>query len=312
MKTGLVIKSTGSWYKVKHNFGITNCKIKGKFRLEGIRSTNPIAVGDVVTFEIQREDDTGIITKIAARKNYIIRKSTNLSRKGHILAANIDQAILLVSMSKPRTSAVFIDRFLTSADAYRIPTRIVFNKLDIYSDKEMEQMQQLIATYEKIGYPCHQISAIEQTNLDEIKGLLQNKISLITGNSGVGKSTLINVIDPDLELKTDAISDYHLKGKHTTTFYEMFELVMGGYIIDSPGIKGFGLVDFEKEKISHHFPEMFERLSECRFHNCTHTHEPGCAVKQAIDEGEISQSRYNSYLSILADDDEKYREDIYR
>lgn len=312
MKQGVVIKSTGSWYKVKTAAGqIVDCRVKGKFRIKDIKTTNPITVGDKVWFEMV--DETGVISRIEPRKNYIIRKSTNLSRSGHIIAANIDQALLIVTISWPETPLRFIDRFLVTAEAYRIPTKIIFNKIDLYTPEEKATMLQWKTLYEKIGYPCLEVSATEGIAITKVEALLRDKVSVVNGNSGVGKSTIINAIDPNLKLKTAQISGYHHKGKHTTTFSEMFDLQTGGSIIDTPGIKSFGLIDMQVEEIAHYFPEMFERLEHCRFNNCTHTHEPGCAVIQALAKGEIAQSRYESYLSLLDDDqDEKYRQDAYR
>ncbi len=308
---GLVVKSTGSWYSVKYENEIVKCKIRGKLKLRGERSTNPIAVGDIVEFETKK-GETAVIKKIMPRKNYIIRKSTNLSRKKHIIAANIDQVILLVTLSMPETTLQFIDRFLVTAEIYKIPAKLVFNKIDIYNEDTKLYMNALIKEYEKIGYNCFKISATENINLDEIKNLLNNKISVLSGNSGVGKSTLINKLDSNLQLQTDEISEYHQSGKHTTTFAEMFDLQSGGSIIDTPGIKGFGTVDMTKEDISHNFPEIFALLPNCKFHNCTHTHEPECAVKQAAENNEIVWWRYKNYLSMLEGEDDKYREDIYR
>lgn len=311
LKTGIVTKSTGSNYTVKSKNQIFNCKIKGKFRLKGIRTTNPVAVGDVVKFEIV-DNENAIIVEIEDRKNYIIRKSINLSKESHILASNIDHAILLVTMVFPETEQEFIDRFLVSSEIYKIPAKIVFNKIDLCTKELIEYIDYLSNIYKKIGYDCFSISAKEKINIDVIKNLLKDKTSVIAGNSGAGKSTLINAIDSDLKLKTSELSEYHLKGKHTTTFAEMFELKFGGYIIDTPGIKGFGVVDMNKEDISHNFPEMFSLLGECKFYNCTHVHEPGCAVKQAVENGEIADFRYISYLNIMEGDTGKYREDYYK
>lgn len=306
---GLVIKSTGSWYHVKPDNGVVvECKIRGKFRTKGIKTTNPIAVGDIVDFKIDEKSDSGVITKIHPRKNYIIRKSINLSRQAHILAANVDQAVLMVTLVKPRTYPEFIDRFLVSSEAYSIPAKIVFNKTDLYDDATTNEMNELIAIYTKIGYECFIISAKEKQGTDKIDQLLCNKITVLAGHSGIGKSTLVNTIQPSLNLKTKEISDYHESGMHTTTFPEMHALDNKGYIIDTPGIKGFGMVDMEKEEISHYFPEMFSFLEQCQFYNCTHSHEPKCAVKEAVKQGIISESRYKSYINLLiGDDDEKYR-----
>lgn len=305
---GLVVKNTGSWYQVKTEDGrLIDCKIKGNFRLKGIKSTNPIAVGDNVDIDINNEG-TAFITRIEDRKNYIVRKSSNLSKQSHILAANIDQAMLVITIAYPETSTVFIDRFLATAEAYRIPVVIVINKIDRYDESDLSYTDAITALYESIGYPCYKISAKSGIGLDKIRELLENKITLISGNSGVGKSTLINALLPDLKLKTQEISDAHNTGMHTTTFSEMFELPGGGYIIDTPGVKGFGTIDFKKEEIAHFFPEIFKISSDCRFNNCTHTHEPGCAVLEALKNHYISESRYNSYLSIMEDSQEdKYR-----
>lgn len=305
---GLVIKNTGSWYQVKIEDGrVIDCKIKGNFRLKGIRSTNPIAVGDNVIIDINNEG-TGFITKIIDRKNYIIRKSSNLSKQSHIIAANLDQALLIVTVAYPETSTVFIDRFLATAEAYRIPVKIVINKIDRYSDEDMAYADALINLYESIGYECIKVSALKGDSLDVLRNELKGKISLLSGNSGVGKSTLINALFPDLNLKTREISDAHNTGMHTTTFSEMFELPEGGYLIDTPGVKGFGTIDFKAEEVAHFFPEIFKISDKCRFNNCTHRHEPGCAVLEALENHYISESRYNSYLSILEDSDEnKYR-----
>ena len=311
INTGIVIKSTGSWYIVKTDNEIINCKLRGKFKTKGIVSTNPIAVGDIVEFTILKEENTGFITKLHERKNIIIRKSINLSRKAHIIASNIDMAYIIITLKQPKTSTIFIDRYLVSAEAYNIPITLVFNKIDIYSKQDVEEMNRLISIYNKIGYSCIKVSAKTKVGIKEFTELLKNKISVISGNSGVGKSTLINTINPNLQLKTDEISDYHQKGKHTTTFSEMFELQKDAYIIDTPGIKGFGLVDLEQENLSTYFPEMLKLQGNCKFYNCTHTHEPNCAILKAVNNNEISKSRYKSYLSLLENDNEKYREDIY-
>jgi len=311
-KTGIVIKSTGSWYTVKEKEQIYNCKIKGKFRIKGLVATNPLTVGDSVSFIVQKEEDTGLITTLHKRKNYIIRKSINLSHKTQVIAANIDQAFIIVTIKMPETHPIFIDRFLVSAEAYSIPTTLVFNKTDIYDEKDIEKMEKLIETYRSVGYHSIKVSAIEKTGIEEFRMLLKDKISVLAGNSGVGKSTLVNAIDSNLDLKTGEISDYHKKGKHTTTFSEMFDFYFGGSIIDTPGIKGFGLVDLEDENLSTYFPEMLNLQGECRFYNCTHTHEPSCAVIAAVKDEKISSSRYKSYLSMLDGDEGKYREDIYK
>jgi len=311
-KKGLVIKSTGNRYKVLDNDkNIVNCTFKGKYKIKGIRSTNPIAVGDMVSFIINDGDETGLITRIYDRKNYIIRRSTNLSKETQIIAANIDLAFLIVTVIKPSLRIGFIDRFLSSAVAYRIPVRIIFNKVDLYSSSDIKRMDELISIYEKIGNPCHVISAINKENIDEIKSIIAGKTCLFTGNSGVGKSTLANAIEPGLDLKTSEISNHHKKGKHTTTFAQMFELSNGGFLIDTPGIKGFGIHDMQKDEIYHFFPEIFNESSNCKFNNCTHTHEPECAVIKAVAEGRISKLRYNSYVNILNDDNDKHRQNSY-
>lgn len=313
MNKGLVIKSTGSWYHVKDSEGnIIPCKIRGKFRSLGIKTTNPLAVGDWVHFKMDEKTGNGIISAIEPRKNYIIRRSINLSKQAHILAANIDQALLIVTLVKPKTYPEFIDRFLVSSEAYTIPAQLIFNKIDLYGKEEMEEMEELISIYESIGYPCFRISAKKQEGIGSINELLADKISVVAGHSGIGKSTLVNAIEPGLQLKTSEISAYHDSGKHTTTYPEMHALSNGGYIIDTPGIKGFGVVDMDKEEISHFFPEMFSLLDQCQFYNCTHSHEPQCAVKRAVEEGKIAESRYRSYLSLLAgDEDDKYRTNAY-
>ena len=306
---GLVIKNTGSWYSVKTDTGkVVECKIKGNFRLKGIRSTNPVAVGDNVEIALNSEG-TAFITHIEERRNYIIRKSQNLSKQSHILAANVDQAFLIVTVNYPQTSTTFIDRFLASAEAYSVPVVLVFNKCDILSDDERHYQQSMIHLYETIGYECREISATTGEGIDGLHALLKGKITLLSGNSGVGKSTLINKILPEANLRTAEISDAHNTGMHTTTFSEMLELPEGGYIIDTPGIKGFGTFNMEPEELTSYFPEIFHFSKGCKFSNCTHTHEPGCAVLKAIDDHFIAQSRYQSYLNMLEDKDEnKYRE----
>ena len=313
MKKGLVIKSTGNSYIIKKAGNNTyDCKIRGKFRIEGIQSTNPIAVGDWVEFypEYTGNKNTGVITNICERKNYIIRKSSKLSKRTHIIAANIDTAFLIVTLAYPKTSTIFIDRFLITAEAYRIPINIIFNKIDLYDRITMKRLQELKTIYEKIGYKCYETSAIKNPDfigIDIIRNLMKDKINVVSGHSGVGKTALLNALDKSLNLKTEEISDYHLKGKHTTAHTEMFELTTGGYIIDTPGIKGFGVIDMEKEEIYHFFPEMFKLSKNCQYYNCTHTHEPDCAVKQGLNNGTISESRYKSYLSVFQGDDDKYR-----
>ena len=306
---GLVIKNTGSWYSVKTDTGkVVECKIKGNFRLKGIRSTNPVAVGDNVEIALNSEG-TAFITYIEERRNYIIRKSQNLSKQSHILAANVDQAFLIVTVNYPQTSTTFIDRFLASAEAYSVPVVLVFNKCDILSDDERHYQQSMIHLYETIGYECREVSATTGEGVDGLHALLKGKITLLSGNSGVGKSTLINKILPEANLRTAEISDAHNTGMHTTTFSEMLELPEGGYIIDTPGIKGFGTFNMEPEELTSYFPEIFHFSKGCKFSNCTHTHEPSCAVLKAIDDHYIAQSRYQSYLNMLEDKDEnKYRE----
>lgn len=308
MEKGLVIKNTGSWYLVKTESNrLVECKIKGNFRLKGIRSTNPIAVGDRVKITLNAEG-TAFITEIEDRKNYIIRRASNLSKQSHIIAANLDQCMLIVTVNYPETSTTFIDRFLASAEAYRVPVCLVFNKTDRYSEEESSYLDALIHLYTHIGYPCLKISALNETGLDEIKQALKGKITLLSGHSGVGKSTLINAILPEQSLKTGEISTAHNTGMHTTTFSEMFPLEEEGYLIDTPGIKGFGTFDMEEEEIGHYFKEIFEFSANCKYNNCTHRHEPGCAVREAVEKHFISESRYTSYLSMMEDKEEgKYR-----
>lgn len=305
---GLVIRNTGSFYQVKTSDGeIVNCRIKGKFRIQGIKSTNPVAVGDYVTFSVTPEGE-GLISEIAERKNYVVRRPANLSKQRHIIAANVDQALLIVTVNYPETSTTFIDRFLATCEAYRVPAKIIINKKDLYSEEELEYMRNLMFLYEQIGYQCFAVSALTGEGVEDIRSLLSGSVSLLSGNSGVGKSSLINAVCPDFKAKTGEISEIHNKGMHTTTFSEMFELDEGTYLIDTPGIKGFGTIDFEKEEVGHFFPEIFRISKDCRFGNCTHVHEPGCAVIKAVEESYISQSRYNSYLSVVEDCDAgKYR-----
>jgi ribosome biogenesis GTPase len=301
---GLVVKNTGSWYTIRTDDGqLLDCKVKGNFRIKGIRSTNPVAVGDRVIV-----GEGNWITEIEDRKNYIIRKSINLSKQSHILAANVNQAFLIITVVRPETSTTFIDRFLASAEAYRVPVVLVFNKTDILDDDSRRYQQMMVQLYETIGYECRQISAERGDGVEELRPLLEDKITLLSGNSGVGKSTLINRLVPDANLRTAEISDAHLSGQHTTTFSEMIA-IGNGYLIDTPGIKGFGTFDMEPEEITSYFREIFEFSKQCRFSNCTHTHEPGCAVLKAVEDHYIAQSRYQSYLSMLQDKDEnRYRE----
>ena len=306
---GLVIKNTGSWYTVKTDDGqLIESKIKGNFRLKGIRSTNPVAVGDHVEI-ITNQEGTAFISAIEDRRNYIIRKSPNLSKQSHILAANVDQALLVVTVNYPQTSTTFIDRFLASAEAYSVPVVLVFNKHDLLSEEELHYEKMMCTLYETVGYKCVEISAETGKGVEQLFPILNDKISLLSGNSGVGKSTLINRLIPHASQRTAEISDAHNTGMHTTTFSEMIELPGGGYLIDTPGIKGFGTFDIEKEELTSYFKEIFHFSKDCRFSNCTHTHEPGCAVIKAVEDHFIAASRYQSYLSMLEDKDEnKYRE----
>lgn len=305
---GLVIRNTGSWYTVAADDGsIWDCKVKGNFRLKGIRSTNPVAIGDRVEF-ITQPDNTALISAIDDRKNYVIRRSTNLSKQSHIIAANVDQCFLIVTLRQPETATTFIDRFLASAEAYRIPVVLIFNKVDLLDEEDRELLKGMTTLYRTIGYECCVVSAMTGEGVEELRGRLQGNITLLSGNSGVGKSTLINRLFPNLHLKTSELSDAYNTGKHTTTFSEMYPIEGGGYIIDTPGIKGFGTFDFEREEVGHFFKEIFRFSADCRFNNCTHTHEPGCAVRDAVDRHDISLSRYTSYLSMLNDKEEdRYR-----
>lgn len=306
---GLVIKNTGSWYTVKTDDGrIIESKIKGNFRLKGIRSTSPVAVGDYVEI-ILNPEGTALISSIDDRKNYIIRKASNLSKLSQIIAANVDQAFLVVTINYPETSTTFIDRFLAGAEAYRIPVVLLFNKTDLLNKDELRCQQMMMTLYETIGYQCIEISAQSGLGLERVEALLKDKVTLLSGNSGVGKSTLINAIIPDARQRTADISDAHGTGMHTTTFSEMLQLPEGGYLIDTPGIKGFGTFDIEREELTSYFKEIFTFSKDCKFNNCTHTHEPGCAVLKAVENHYISVSRYQSYLNMLEDkDDNKYRE----
>jgi ribosome biogenesis GTPase / thiamine phosphate phosphatase len=297
---GIVIKSTGSWYTVMHSENvITECKIKGNFRMKGMKTTNPCAVGDHVVFQMMPNEEIGVISEIKDRHNCIIRKSTNLSKQKHLLAANIDEAFLVVTVASPRTSTGFIDRFLVTAEAYHIPTTLLFNKIDIYNDEVKKYHNHIKTIYENAGYQCIEVSALRGDNIDKVIDLLKDKISLFSGHSGVGKSALINKIIPGFSLKTGIISNMHQKGKHTTTFAEMFRLPFGGFIIDTPGIKEFGMVDFSKEEVTYFFPEMKLLANKCQFDNCIHEHERICAIKQAVADGKISETRYLNYLNII-------------
>lgn len=310
--TGTVYKSTGSWYTVKTPNGKSyECRIKGKFRIKGIKSTNPIAVGDLVDFDLDTKNDesTGIIERIHERRNYIIRKSVKLSKQTHIIASNIDQVFLLITIKNPTTFTSFIDRFLVTAEAYSIKVILLFNKIDSYDEEAILEVKYLASIYRKIGYECIGISAKTGKNIDKVKALMKDKVSMFAGHSGVGKSTLVNAIEPGLNLKTKAISDQHKQGQHTTTFAEMFDLSFGAKIIDTPGIKGFGVVDMEKEEVGDYFPEFFALKQHCHFNNCLHVQEPKCAVKEALENGDVSYSRYRSYLQILEGEDEVYRTD---
>ena len=312
--TGTVYKSTGSWYFVKSESGLFyRCRIKGKFRLKGIKSTNPIAVGDEVEFDIETKGDeeVGVIKLIHERKNYIVRKSVNLSKQTQIIASNIDLAFLLITINNPPTLSTFIDRFLVTAQAYSIEVILVFNKIDTYQLEQQSEISYLKDIYEPIGYTCVEVSAKENTNIEVIKNLMKQKTSMFSGHSGVGKTTLLNAIEPGLNLKTKQISDKHQQGQHTTTFAEMFDLSFDAKIIDTPGIKGFGVVAIEKEELGDYFTEFFALKSGCKFHNCIHVNEPQCAVKDALEDEKISWSRYKSYLQILEGEEENYRTDIW-
>jgi len=312
---GTVYKSTGSWYTVKAEDGaFYECRIKGKFRTQNIKSTNPIAVGDHVTFNLENigDETVGVISEIGERKNYIIRKSVKLSKQTHIIAANLDQVFLLITLNNPTTFTSFIDRFLVTAEAYDIPVVLLFNKMDVYDADEVAEVKYLMDLYRKIGYHCVELAAKEGKNVDLVKDLMKDKTSMFSGHSGVGKSTLVNALEPGLRLKTAEISEQHLQGQHTTTFAEMYDLSFGARIIDTPGIKGFGIVDMEPDEIGDYFPEFFELKSQCKFNNCLHMDEPKCAIKQALENDEIAWSRYRSYVQMITGEEENYRTDNYR
>ncbi|WP_026728423.1 ribosome small subunit-dependent GTPase A [Flavobacterium denitrificans] len=312
--TGTVYKSTGSWYTVKSEKGdFIECRMKGKFRIKGIKSTNPIAVGDIVDYELEETSDavTGMIHNIHERKNYIVRKSVNLSKQIHIIASNIDQVFLLVTIDNPPTTTSFIDRFLVTAEAYGIEAILIFNKIDTLNDQTLDDQLYLQHIYQEIGYKCLRISSTENKGVDKLKEMMIGKVSMFSGHSGVGKSTLVNAMEPSLHLKTTVISEQSKQGQHTTTFAEMYDLSFDARIIDTPGIKGFGIVDMEPTEISGYFPEFFKLKDQCKFNNCLHKEEPHCAIKAALEKDEIAWSRYNSYLKILEGDEEHYRTDTY-
>ena len=308
METGLILKSTGSRYRVLTGHGnIIDCVIKGRLRVRELYTTNPVAVGDNVLFEPEKKSNSGIITQVLERRNYILRKSSNLSKQSQIIAANLDQVFLMITIILPETPVEFIDRFLITAEAYRVPARIIINKTDLYNEPELSKMESLISLYSKIGYECIRLSLLNKTNLGNLEQLMKDKTSLVSGNSGVGKTTLLNSLNPALNLKTEAISDYHKQGKHITTFPEMHQMPFGGFVIDTPGIRGFGVVDMSRNEIYHFFPEIFRTSSKCRFNNCLHLDEPGCAVRVAVENGGIDPLRYRSYINILEDENPKYR-----
>lgn len=310
---GKVLKSTGKLYSVLNEETLYSCRIRGKIRLQGLKTTNPVAVGDEVEFEITDEElNQGVITDVLPRHNYIVRKSINLSKQKHILASNVDRAYLLVTLVAPETHLAFIDRFLVSAESFRIPVTLLFNKMDMYFEEHLPLVDAVIEKYEKIGYTCQKISALKEDNIQFLRDEIKDKQVMIAGHSGVGKSTLVNALDDNLSIKTKEISASHLQGQHTTTFAEMHPLQSGGFIIDTPGIRAFGIVELEKEHISHYFPEMRERLNACKFNNCLHQNEPDCAIKEAVEEGEIAESRYVNYLSLITDDEEDhFRKSIF-
>lgn len=311
LSKGLVLKSTGSWYKVKSRDGeYIDCQTRGKLRIKGIKSTNPIAVGDTVVFK--KEGEIGVIQSIEERKNILVRKSINLSKQSHILASNIDRVYLLVTLVAPETRTAFIDRFLVSADSFRIPVTLLFNKIDIYTEEDLEVVRLVQDIYKNIGYECHEINATNKDSISFLKDAIQDQVVMFGGHSGVGKSTLLQHLDPELDVKIGEISMAHLQGQHTTTFAEMYETSFGGYIIDTPGIRAFGLIDFDKHELCHYFPEFRERMNECKFNNCVHVNEPQCAVKEAVENGEIHEERYRNYLMMYEEDqDEVFRKNAY-
>lgn len=309
MKKGLVLKSTGIHYKVLGEDGhVTDCSIRGKLRTREFQITNPVAVGDNVVYEEAGENTgKGVIKEVLPRKNYILRRSSNLSKQSQIIAANLDQAFIMITVALPETPVEFIDRFLVTAEAYRVPAVILINKTDLYMGATMEKMEHIDAVYSKIGYEVIRLSLKENRNVDKVAERLKDRVTLISGNSGVGKSTLLNTLNPELRLKTEEISDYHKQGKHVTTFPEMHRMPFGGYVIDTPGIRGFGIVEMERNEIWHFFPEIFRKSKECRYYNCLHLDEPGCAVRKAVESGDIDFLRYRSYLNIVEGEDRKYR-----
>jgi len=308
LNRGIVLKSTGSHYKVLGDDGkIADCSVKGKLRIKELRNTNPIAVGDNVLYEMDGKNESAVISEVLDRRNYILRKASNLSRHSQIIAANVDQLFLMITIILPETPVEFIDRFLITAEAYRVPATILINKTDLYGEDELEKMDYLESMYNKIGYEFLKLSLYDNTGLESLQVQLKDKITLLSGNSGVGKTTLLNCLNPALNLKTEAISDYHKQGKHTTTFPEMHPMPFGGFVIDTPGIKGFGVVDMEKNEIYHFFREIFLASKACRFNNCLHLDEPGCSVREAVEKGDIDFLRYRSYLNIMDSDDRKYR-----
>lgn len=309
MFSGIVVKTTGSGHWVRRDDGsIIHCTLKGNFRIKGIRTTNPVAVGDRVEGSLGETDQTGVISKLIPRKNYIIRKATKLSHESHILAANVDQAVVMITIKLPETLSMFIDRLLVSAEAYRIPVILLFNKVDLYTEKDLDELAIWLDAYDLAGYAFHIISLTKPSGLEELQPIFKDKVSVLVGNSGVGKSTLINHLNPEAELRTSDISDYHKSGKHTTTFPEMVRIESGGFVIDTPGIRSFGMLDIEKDELYHFFPELFKYSSECQFHNCTHTHEPGCAIRTQVEAGKISGMRYANYLMMMEETGEKYRQ----